>query len=158
MSSDQMAADSATAEGIEGQREMPPQESPALLSALQELEARMEAERSAFGAERESLLNTVRQLERERDELRPLADVGRQYRADLIEDALAQGVRAYGNEFARETYLGVLEGANIAVIKRMREDWRIIGDGIIVPGRKTQDTPSTAPKERPGVPDAAYIA
>src|SRR5690606_31020400 len=59
----------------------------------------------------------------ETQRLAPLADEGRVYRADLVADALAEGVRAYGEDFAEETYRVVLEAASLETVKRMRDDW-----------------------------------
>jgi hypothetical protein len=97
--------------------------------------------------------------------LTPLAEEGRQYRADLIADAMAEGVRAYGPTFRQETYRGILEAAPLATVKAMREDWRTLGDRNFAGGRQTQDGATTiatpAPKatlSAPVTPDAAYRA
>lgn len=95
----------------------------------------------------------------ETQRLAPLADDGRAYRADLVADALAEGVRAYGEDFAEETYRVVLESAPLATVKRMRDDWARIAAKRFPGGRQTVDeeeTP-TAPQRRV-VPDEAYAA
>ena len=108
------------------------------------------------------VLEQVRWLADENGRLRPLADAGRQYRADLVTNALAEGVRAFGQEFNQEQYRAVLEGSSTDVIKLMAADWRRIGDGRFPNGRQTQDTAErperdtqtgAAPKL---VPDEAY--
>lgn len=73
--------------------------------------------------------------------LTPLADDGRAYRSDLVSEALLEGVRAYGADFAEDTYRGVLEAASLDTVKRMRDDWRRIADRQFVPGRVTTDAP-----------------
>lgn len=102
----------------------------------------------------------IRQLASEVERLRPLADDGRAYRADLINDALAEGVRANGEEFAEESYRGILERADIATIKRMRDDWKRLGDKRFQGGASTvveDETPDPAATRGPAlVPDEAY--
>lgn len=96
--------------------------------------------------------------ERQLDALRPLADDGRQYRADVIAEALGEGVRAYGQGFASDTYRAVLEAAPLATVKRMRDDWRTMGDKLFAGGRQTQDhaEPEEKPGKKNGTPDAAF--
>lgn len=76
--------------------------------------------------------------------LRPLAADGETYRQDLISDALAEGVRALGNDFSREAYEPVLRGASIDTIKRMRDDWKSVADKALLPGRATSDDSTPA--------------
>ncbi len=91
-------------------------------------------------------------------ELAPLADMGRQYRADLVEAALVEGARAYGPDFATETYRGLLEaaGTSIEVIKRFTDDWRAVGDKQFPAGRATQDPAAPAATTRQRRPAAAF--
>jgi hypothetical protein len=101
----------------------------------------------------------VRGLLAEVNRLAPLAADGRQYRADLVDEALAEGVRANGAEFPQETYRTVLEGATIPVIQRMRDDWRRLGDERLKGGRQTTDTAEEreqVQEVRPIVPASAY--
>lgn len=90
----------------------------------------------------------------------PAAD-GVQYRNDLIEEALAEGVRARGDQFNREVYEQNLRSSNIAYIKTMRDDWKAAGDARFPGGRKTSD--SHEPKDKKAaktaadrVPDSAF--
>lgn len=85
------------------------------------------------------LHSNFRQAEADVQRLTPLADDGRQYRTDMVNEALLEGVRAYGAEFAEATYRGVLEAANLDTIKRMRDDWRRIAEKQFAPGRVTTD-------------------
>lgn len=103
---------------------------------------------------------TLHALAAECQRLRPQADLGAKYRADLIEDALAEGVRAQGNDFARETYAGLLNGtADLEAIKRMRDDWKRQAEAAVPTGRATvdDDAPTDLTKRR-RVPAAAYRA
>lgn len=121
----------------------------------------------------DSLINTIRQmsdaLEQARQEtsgLRVLADIGRQYRADLVSEALEEGVRAHGEEFDQETYRALLESetTSLETIKRFRADWKRIGDQTFSGGRKTteeSDGPSGVEDGRwvdPTEPVSAYRA
>lgn len=111
------------------------------------------------------LVAGIRQLTQENARLRPLADVGRAYRADLIADAIREGVRARGEHFAAEEYRAILEGlpqneAGLNAIKRFRDDWRSDGDKVFPGGRQTTDThePRPAPPAPRAIPDAAFAA
>lgn len=101
----------------------------------------------------------VQRLVDEIERLAPLAEDGRQYRADLVDEALAEGVRAIGAEFAQERYRTILENSTIEVIRQMRDDWRKTGDARLKGGRQSED--EAAPQERqpdsrPLVPESAY--
>lgn len=103
-------------------------------------------------------------IEGELTRLRPLADDGAAYRSDLVAEALQEGVRAHGEGFAAETYRGILQGAPLEAVKRMRDDWRAAGDALFARGegqspRITQDGPTTPPEQRSHeLPPAAYAA
>src|SRR5687768_8016648 len=56
-------------------------------------------------------------------ELEPQAEEGRQYRKDLVAEALAEGVRAFGNDFDKATYEATLNSSPLTVVKRMKTDW-----------------------------------
>jgi hypothetical protein len=100
----------------------------------------------------------VRAVVDEFSRLRPLADEGRQYRADLVEQAISEGKRAHGTEFAEETYRGLLGSASLETVKRMRDDWKAVGDKQFPGGRQTVDANETVTPIRGGrrtVPAAA---
>lgn len=106
-------------------------------------------------------IDRLRPLADEAERLRPLADEGRAYRADLVAQALAEGVRAMGAEFAEETYRGLLESASLDTVKRLRDDWKATGDRVFPGGRLTKDdaaspTPIATGKRR--APRAAFRA
>jgi hypothetical protein len=110
------------------------------------------------GAEATATIERLAPLADEAERLRPLADEGRQYRADLVEAAIAEGKRAHGAEFAEDTYRGLLTGASIETVKRMRDDWRAIGDRQFPGGRATiEGHEAGVPATQNGaVPAAAY--
>lgn len=89
----------------------------------------------------------------ELDRLRPLADMGRTYKADMVEAALGEGVRAYGAEFARDTYKGMLERASLDEIKRFKDDWAGLAARTLTGGRATTEGGEPDPK-----PEAAIGA
>lgn len=82
-------------------------------------------------------IERLKPLEAEVTRLRPLADEGRQYRADLVEAAVLEGKRAMGEPFAEETYRGLLTSVPVETVKRMRDDWKSIGDKQFPGGRAT---------------------
>jgi hypothetical protein len=91
--------------------------------------------------------------------LEPRAADGDTYRNDLVAEALAEGVRAYGQDFDQETYEEQLRTAPLKVVKRMRDDWQGIGNARFPGGRQTTDA-DAEPQVEPMsyVPDAAFSA
>jgi hypothetical protein len=81
----------------------------------------------------------LRRLHREVRTLTPLADDGRTYRKDLVDAAIAEGVRAHGNDFAADTYRQVLETLPLETVKRMTADWAAIGKQRFPGGRATKE-------------------
>jgi hypothetical protein len=112
------------------------------------------------GAAIRHLASEITRLQADVERLTPLADDGRAYRDDLVADALAEGVRAYGEDFAEETYRGVLESAPLETVKRMRADWARTAESRFAGRRQTVDEEEEAgaTEERQVVPDAAYAA
>lgn len=104
-------------------------------------------------------IDGIRLLTAEITRLTPLAEDGRQYRAALVDEALAEGVRALGAGFAQERYRTILEGSTIEVIRQMLADWRLTGDARLKGGRQSTDTAENRTQEqeaRPLVPASAY--
>lgn len=125
----------------------------AALAAVREVLAETGADESL------ELPDQVRWLVGEVERLRPLADEGRQYRNDLIEDALKEGVRAMGDRFNQEAYRGLLGQSSLEVIKQMRGDWAEIAGKRWPNGRQTEDEGSQEPAEPLElIPDSAYQA
>lgn len=92
------------------------------------------------------------------------AQIGRDYRDQLIADALAQGVRAKGDEFAQDIYKGVLQNSTVEGIKRMRDDWQKDGDARLGGGRQSGngEEPINLDEHREpvrgrNVPDKAFV-
>jgi len=91
--------------------------------------------------------------------LEPEAADGRTYRNDLITEALAEGVRAYGEKFAAATYETMLRAAPLDVIKQMKGDWALVGDQRFAGGRQSTDSGEPAPgkaEKRRTSPAAAH--
>lgn len=90
-------------------------------------------------------------------DLEPLAAEGTEYRNDLVTQALAEGVRAQGNDFDAAVYEPTLRSVPIATVKRMRDDWKKLADSALPAGRQTTEGTATNPiKTQSLVPDSAY--
>lgn len=111
-------------------------------------------------ADRDAFAGKLTTAEAKVKELSPLAEDGRAYRTDLISEAIADGVRAYGESFDAEMYQEVLTAATLPVIKRMKADWAKVGDKTFTGGRQTTDAgePAGAKPKRPIVDERAYKA
>lgn len=91
-------------------------------------------------------------------ELTPRAADGDQYRNDLVAEALAEGVRAYGEGFDSETYEEQLRNSPLKLVKRMRDDWKVVGDARFAGGRQTGEGDEQPQGEPVRVmPDAAFV-
>jgi TolA-binding protein len=91
---------------------------------------------------RERATELTRQLDDARAEiarLRPLADDGRAYRTDLVEQAITEGIRAYGNAFPVETDREMLGNQSLDAIKRVRDMHKDAADKAIPTGRTSVD-------------------
>lgn len=107
----------------------------------------------------EGVLRGIQKISNRVKELEPEAEEGRQYRKDLIAEALAEGVRAGGNDFDKTTYQGVLERSPLNVIKRMRDDWKKVATITLPAGRSSVDddrTPEKKVAETVEYPDEVY--
>ena len=92
--------------------------------------------------------------------LRPLADAGRAYRADLTAETLAEGVRGMGAQFTPELYRTLLENATLEQIKGLRDQWRAMGDARFPGGalvRNSNEPPKPEQEDDPA-PDLAARA
>lgn len=122
---------------------------------LEQIRALM-AELNATG---ETVTDQVRWLVDENARLAPLADAGRQYREDLIADALTEGVRAMGEAFPTETYRGIMNRAGLEEIKQLRANFAAQAAVRLPGGRQTKDVseqPQQPKRER--VPASHYKA
>jgi hypothetical protein len=104
----------------------------------------------------EDVPRTIHRLVELIAELRPLADDGRRYRADLIEDAIAQGVRALGDRFPVDTYRTLFAGASLDAIRSARDAWKDLAARELPEGRQTVDAEAPAPPPARGVPDHVF--
>lgn len=114
-------------------------------------------------AVRQLLQDGQRAMEFATDDNRALAEQGRQYREDLITEALTEGARALGKDhFSEDTYRPLLVSAKLDQIKRMRDDWKTTADKGIPAGRQTETETEEVKVETPATngrrPDAAYRA
>ncbi len=91
------------------------------------------------GEQGATAVQRVAALVQENSTLRPLADDGRTYRGDLIDEAIKQGVRAMGTDFGEEAYRATLENNSIEVIKRFSSDWQRMADANLAGGRLTTE-------------------
>jgi hypothetical protein len=95
-------------------------------------------------------------LQTQVDALTPLAEQGRQYRAHLLEEALAEGVRAEGDTFPKERYTALLAEAPLDHIRSFRDDWLTKGNARLGGGRQSSEASETpAPAPVPATPDRA---
>jgi hypothetical protein len=90
------------------------------------------------------LAGEVTRLTAENVRLSPLAEDGKAYRTDLIEDTLKEGVRAMGLNFPEETYREMLAGATLERIKTVRDKFAEQAKGVVPSGRQTTDTDEKA--------------
>lgn len=117
------------------------------------------AEEARTGRASAAEVERLKPFETEVATLRPLADQGRQYRADLVENAITEGKRARGDAFDEPTYRSLLEAAPLETVKRMHDDWKADGDAKFPGGRRTQDTAETGlSKNHTAAPPSAAFA
>lgn len=123
--------------------------------------ASLVAERDRLAAEHKTATTDAEALRAKVAELEPQAKDGAEYRSDLIAEALGEGVRAYGDKFAKETYEKLLRSVSLDVIKQMKADWATLAGERFKGGRQTLDN-SQAPggkdetKRAASVPDTAF--
>lgn len=70
--------------------------------------------------------------------LEALADDGRAYRKDMVDEAIKQGVRLYGNEFKQEQYRAMLESSSLEMIRQTAQDWKVLADKTLPQGRHSE--------------------
>ncbi len=89
--------------------------------------------------------------------LQPLADQGRAYREDLINQTVTEGVRALGEAFPEETYRAMLAGATLEHIRQVRDTFAKQAGERFPGGRQTRDANGKEKREAgERIPAAAY--
>lgn len=88
------------------------------------------------------------------DEVLSLAKEGQEYRKQLINEALAMGVRAMGNDFPKETYEKTFASMASKDIKAIMQTWEKQAKDAIPAGRKTD--PAAGQKQSVSLPDVAF--
>jgi hypothetical protein len=117
------------------------------------------AEAGIAEADRADVVAGVRALATRFKAESEMAEVGRKYRSTLIEEALKEGVRAFGNTFNVEGRRSLLDKLEISEIETFRDDWRAQADSVLPRGRQTADEKSAPAAETPlQVPVGAYMA
>jgi len=107
----------------------------------------------------EQIVEAVQTLVSRLPELEEKAADGVRYRANLMEEALREGIRSKGNSFDKEMYVGLLENAPIATIARLRDQWRDEANLQFPVGRRSaEETEAKTEKVKAKdlVPDEAY--
>ena len=121
--------------------------------------ASLVAERDRLATEHKTATTEAETLRAKVLELEPQAKDGVQYRSDLITEALGEGVRAYGDKFAKDTYEKLLRVVTLDVIKQMKADWAVLASERFKGGRQTVDNSQAPGKDKApvaAVPDAAF--
>jgi len=121
--------------------------------------ASLVAERDRLATEHKTATTEAEALRAKVLELEPQAKDGVQYRSDLITEALGEGVRAYGDKFAKDTYEKLLRVVTLDVIKQMKADWAVLASERFKGGRQTVDNSQAPGKDKApvaAVPDAAF--
>lgn len=127
-----------------------PNDGRAAVQSAAEPTARLAEIRTALGlSEDADVVAAVR-------ELNVNAELGRRYRADQIEAALTEGVRAKGDKFDRAAYEARFKLAGLEEIETMRALWKEQADAALPQGRQTQETAErgneSAPETVPTAP------
>ena len=90
-------------------------------------------------------------------ELQPLADQGRAYREELVNQAVVEGVRAMGEAFPEETYRAMLGNAPLEHIRQVRDTFAEQAAARFPGGRQTRDKNEESGKpQKRAIPAAAY--
>lgn len=82
---------------------------------------------------------------------------GEQYREDLVNAAIAEGVRAHGNDFKADNYRMILTGAPLETIKGITSDFKKVADQALPAGRSSvQEDQTPTAVEVDFAPDSVY--
>ncbi len=107
-----------------------------LFAMVEGLRAEISAAQVAMG-ERDKEIARLAPFEDRVKELEPLAEIGRQYRTDLIDDALRWGVKAYANSFNMDVNRKMLSapGMGLDDIKAVKAQYEEVARQTIQTGR-----------------------
>lgn len=118
-------------------------------AALASIRAVLQEAKAPEGVEVEGVRWLVGELSKTQDEvtrlttevqrLQPLADDGTKYRTDLIDETIAEGVRAMGSNFSEETYRGMLASAPLDHIKQIKSNFAAQAKELLPGGRQMID-------------------
>lgn len=103
-----------------------------------------------------SVQDVVESFRKEIERLKPLekeAIEGRSLRKALVDETLAEGVRAFGDKFNAEGKRTMLDSLDVESITEMRASWKEIGDKNFTGGRRSEDDPAAKDKEEKGDDD-----
>jgi len=103
------------------------------------------------------LSEKLSQAEAKIKELEPLAEDGRTFRKEVIEAALADGVRAQGNDFPADTWRETFSTMSINAIRDIAKTFRNQAEAQIPAGRKTEPGKFNK-KVVDNIPDEAFKA
>jgi len=90
------------------------------------------------------------------DEVLKLAKEGLEYRKQLIDETVAMGVRAMGNDFKSETWKATLSTMETAAIKDIMANFEVQAKANIPAGRKTDPQAGTNSNLVQNLPDEAF--
>ncbi len=88
------------------------------------------------------------------DSVLNLAKEGQEYRKQLVDDAIAMGVRAMGNDFKAETWKATLSAMESSAIKDIMANFETQAKNAIPSGR--QSDPKAGEKQSMSIPDDAF--
>lgn len=118
---------------------------------LRNAEARLEARSCGVTVpETASVEDVLRALRAEVERLQPFeaqAGDATALRKVLIDEAIAEGVRAHGEDFNETDMRTMLEGMPVNVMRSTRDTWKQVADKTFGGGRQTKDNPDTPNRE-----------
>jgi hypothetical protein len=123
--------------------------------ALVDQVVRIDAERATLTDEIAELTTARTADQTELARLKPLAEEGVAFRAQVVDDAIAAGARAFGASFNEDTYRGILARLDLDGIRAMRDDFTRTGDAALAGGRRTREQADDATREGDGEIDPA---
>lgn len=98
-------------------------ETMAMTEEEKQVMAKLTADNEQFKTDLGKKDGEIADLKAKVDELTPQAELGKQYREDVVTAALASGVRDKGNDFEEESYKKMFAALTVEEIKAMGEKW-----------------------------------